>query len=211
MSFIDYKAIAATTDKRIVKSRRSIFENLVKLLEVKQLESITVTELCNTAMLNRKTFYMQYSSVRDAFVSLEEHIIDAYLQKLQAIGVLNDSGLKPRELILVTEQFRAENKETFEAVYQYIRNGDFLKLLGRAIGNLGNQFIYENGEVRNAAAYTSALVFALSGLIVFYFDWIDLGKKMSITELALLAETLITIPLKDLMTIQKQIVDYSYD
>ena len=202
MSFIDYNAISTTTDKRIVKSRRSIFENLVMLLEVKHLDSITVTELCKAAMLNRKTFYMQYSSVRDAFVSMEEHIIDAYLQKLQDIGVLNSSGLKPRELILVTEQFREEYKETFEVIYQYIRNGDFIKLLGRAIGNLGNQFINESKEVSNVAAYTSALVFSLNGLIVFYFDWIDLGKVMSVSELALLAETLITSPLKDLMTIR---------
>ena len=56
MSFIDYEALADITDKRIVKSRRSIFESIVSLLKEKPLSQITVTELCGTALINRKTF-----------------------------------------------------------------------------------------------------------------------------------------------------------
>ena len=44
-------------DRRIIKTKKAIYEALVELMQKKKLNSITVTELAAQADINRKTFY----------------------------------------------------------------------------------------------------------------------------------------------------------
>lgn len=49
-----------------------IRESLIKLLQTKQNpDDITATELCETAEINRATFYYHYNSVQDVFSEIE--------------------------------------------------------------------------------------------------------------------------------------------
>ena len=50
----------ATTDPRIVRSRRMLMEALVRLLKKKEFEDISVQEIADEATLNRATFYLHY-------------------------------------------------------------------------------------------------------------------------------------------------------
>ena len=52
-------------DRRILKTKKAIYEALVELMQKKKLNSITVTELAAQANINRKTFYTYYSTVND--------------------------------------------------------------------------------------------------------------------------------------------------
>ncbi len=51
---------AATTDPRILRSRRMLMESLAKLLTEKAFEDISVQEIADEATLNRATFYLHY-------------------------------------------------------------------------------------------------------------------------------------------------------
>jgi AcrR family transcriptional regulator len=51
---------AATTDPRILRSRRMLMESLAKLLMKKELEDISIQEIADGATLNRATFYLHY-------------------------------------------------------------------------------------------------------------------------------------------------------
>lgn len=53
------------TDKRIIKTKQAVRDALFTLLVRKPLALITVTELANTANINRKTFYTYYDTVND--------------------------------------------------------------------------------------------------------------------------------------------------
>src|SRR5580658_10195970 len=50
-----------STDPRIVRSRRMLMEALVKLLDRKEFDQISVQEIADEAMLNRATFYLHYT------------------------------------------------------------------------------------------------------------------------------------------------------
>ena len=50
----------ATTDPRILRSRRMLMESLAKLLMKKELEDISIQEIADEATLNRGTFYLHY-------------------------------------------------------------------------------------------------------------------------------------------------------
>ena len=52
------------TDLRIVKTRTNIKNSLIDLLAEKNVSKITVTELAEKAMINRKTFYRHITRFR---------------------------------------------------------------------------------------------------------------------------------------------------
>src|SRR5271168_3427598 len=52
--------VVETTDPRIVRSRRMLMEALVRLLNQKEFDDISIQEIANEATLNRATFYLHY-------------------------------------------------------------------------------------------------------------------------------------------------------
>lgn len=62
-------------DRRRRKTRASVERALVKLMTDRDLERITVTELCAEADINRTTFYAHYQCVSDVLGDLEEQVV----------------------------------------------------------------------------------------------------------------------------------------
>lgn len=61
-------------NQRIILTKRLLQEGLLRLLEKKDLEKISVTELCHESGINRATFYNHYSSPQDLLVDLENQL-----------------------------------------------------------------------------------------------------------------------------------------
>ena len=59
-------------DRRILKTKKAIYEALVELMQKKKLNSITVTELAAQADINRKTFYTYYEGINELITSLKD-------------------------------------------------------------------------------------------------------------------------------------------
>lgn len=54
-------------DKRIIKTKKHLYNTLLELLEEKPFDKITVTELCDRADTSRITFYTHYKDKKDLF------------------------------------------------------------------------------------------------------------------------------------------------
>src|SRR5271170_3425912 len=52
--------VVETTDPRILRSRRMLMEALVRLLNRKEFDDISIQEIADEAKLNRATFYLHY-------------------------------------------------------------------------------------------------------------------------------------------------------
>ena len=50
-------------DLRVVKTERAIYRALIELLQKKELEKITVSELAELAEINKATFYLHYADI----------------------------------------------------------------------------------------------------------------------------------------------------
>ncbi len=62
-------------DQRIVVTKSMLKNALILLLNTKQLSSISITELCKKASINRNTFYSHFDSVHDLYNEMEELLI----------------------------------------------------------------------------------------------------------------------------------------
>ena len=103
-------------------------EALLALLEEKDLEYITVKEICHQAGVNRSTFYLHYETISDLVNETMEMINRRFLsyfpqQKEEILG--NLGSREPEDLILVTREyllpylrFIRENKKVYRAAFR---------------------------------------------------------------------------------------------
>lgn len=90
------------TDLRIIKTKESLRNALLKLLEEKPLEQISISELCREAKINRGTFYLHYDNVDALF---EEYFRDithdldvSYMEPYRFANELNLARLNPKTI-----------------------------------------------------------------------------------------------------------------
>lgn len=103
-------------------------EAIIALLEVKDLEYITVKEICEKAGVNRSTFYLHYETINDLVNEAMENVNKRFLTYF----TLNEEDFarkinsqKLDDLILITQdylrpylQFIRENKKVYRASFR---------------------------------------------------------------------------------------------
>lgn len=61
-------------NQRITLTKRLLKESMLRLLKEKELDKISVTELCRDAGINRATFYRHYEIPRDVLIEIEKNL-----------------------------------------------------------------------------------------------------------------------------------------
>lgn len=62
-------------NQRIILTKRMLKEALLKLMETKSIQKISVSELCKEAGINRVTFYNHYSAPSDILTEMGDELI----------------------------------------------------------------------------------------------------------------------------------------
>lgn len=69
----------AKENQRIALTKRMLGEGLLRLLEAKPLDKISVTELCMESGINRATFYRHYETPRDVLLAMQLDLVNDIL------------------------------------------------------------------------------------------------------------------------------------
>ena len=103
-------------------------EALITLLEKKDLEYITVKEICETAGVNRSTFYLHYETVADlvdeTVRTTNERFLSYFPQRQEDVLTamesreLKDLVLVTREYLLPYLRFIRDNKKVYRAAFR---------------------------------------------------------------------------------------------
>ena len=70
-------------DLRIEKTERGIKNAFIELRSRKSLEKITVKELCESARINKSTFYAHYKDIYDLSDAMEEEVVQSITNSIQ--------------------------------------------------------------------------------------------------------------------------------
>ncbi len=79
-------------DLRIERTRRNIINAFLQLRAKKPIEKITVTELAETAVINKATFYLHYKDIYDLSDRLEDEILAKALAAVPTDALLQMDG-----------------------------------------------------------------------------------------------------------------------
>ena len=69
-------------DIRIEKTRQSIINAFIELRSHKELERITIKELCEKAQINKSTFYAHYQDIYHLSDTLETEVVVSIMENL---------------------------------------------------------------------------------------------------------------------------------
>lgn len=100
--------MAKKENQRIILTRRMLQEGLLRLLETKDLDKISVTELCRESGINRATFYNHYSSPQDLLADMEAQLIQE-LDELVGNPSNSEEAAKQMEAVCAYMQEHAQS------------------------------------------------------------------------------------------------------
>lgn len=81
--------MAKSQNPSSIRSRKRIIDALLRLMQKKKYEAITITELAHEAQIVRKTFYHHFYTLDDVLEEYVENLLDEYIEMLKEAHIQN--------------------------------------------------------------------------------------------------------------------------
>lgn len=187
------------TDLRVIRTKESIRDALVELIDEKGFEAITVKDITTRAKINRGTFYAHYQDKFDLMTKCEEEIMLEMSRIAKQIfpGVIaaletNSPTLAPFPLAVLIFEYLNENSGFMKAVLGPKGDLSFQTRLknfmwNTLFGNDPNAIIKEENLLVPGQYLASYIASAHIGVIQ---QWLDSGRKESPQEMARILSTI---------------------
>ena len=156
-------------------------EALISLLDKKDFEYITIKEICDTAGVNRSTFYLHYENTSDLLKETTRYIIDkhfAYYKIDKAHISLQFETCKREELLFITDEylvpylkFIKDNQRLFKVSIKHFNSLSMDSVYGRMFEYIFNPILERFHVPGNERSYT--MKFYLTGVYAIAMEWLD--------------------------------------
>jgi AcrR family transcriptional regulator len=165
-------------------TRKVLQDSLLELLAQKPITSISITEICKNADINRTTFYAHYKDQYDLLRQIEETSI-IYVERL--LKKYDGKQKNKQDVLQILEEILqsiADNSNSFQVLLS--ENGDpyFQKKLFRRF-TYGKQMMEYaekiSGEKTTAEYYS---IFVINGSIGLIQHWLKNNISIPVPELA---------------------------
>lgn len=166
------KAEKTPGEARTARSCQTLRQALIKLLKNKELEKITVTELCRSVRLNRSTFYEYYDDIHDLMRDVE---LDFLKKTDHLCAYITDHSLSPETVTSLILEFISGEKETLLLFVSSYRYTSLLKELHKRVTDLFRIKLmqsYHFPETVGREKIEHTIQFLSSGFYSVYLDWI---------------------------------------
>ena len=163
---------------------------LINLLDKKDFEDITVKEICQTASVNRSTFYLHYENTYDLLKETIENLYKDFFSRYDSnLSMDRINNKSSDDLFLITPKylkpylsFVHDNKKIFKLMY--FKNEVFN---GRNMYEIWLDKIFKpilsKFNVKNEEEQSYIMLFHLQGLIGLIMEWVKNDCKMPIDDL----------------------------
>jgi len=189
----------SNTDLRVIRTRESIRNALVELIEEKGFEAISVKDITTRAKINRGTFYAHYQDKFDLMTKCEEEIMleMSRIAKQNFPSVIaaletNSPTVTPFPLVVSVFEYLNENSGFMKAVLGpkgdlsfQTRLKDFM--WKTMFGNNSEALVKEENLLVPGQYLASYISSAHIGVIQ---QWLNSGRKESPQEMARILSTI---------------------
>lgn len=97
------------TDRRIRKTQHALQEAFIQLIMEKELNQITVKELCARADINKSTFYLHYRDIYDLASALKSRLLNDAYEIIAEYDVLDFVASSPEIWDRILKLFQENN------------------------------------------------------------------------------------------------------
>ena len=152
-------------DLRKIRTRKSIHQAFEEMICEMDYQDITVRELTNRAMINRKTFYLHYNSLDDLLEEFQNDLTQDFILKTNKFRKPFDLKKITREFFLVCESSKLYERLICSKSYQNIS-----KQITENIMN--STWKFENEPNISEEEFKVLMVFVSRSTIEIYRYWI---------------------------------------
>ena len=156
-------------------------EALITLLEKKDFAYITIKEICDTAGVNRSTFYLHYENTTDLLKETTRYILDKHFAYYSADtkGISERfAGCRLDDLVFVTSEyltpyltFVRENQRIFKVSVKQFNSLNMDEVYGKMFEHIFNP-ILERFHVPEGER-TYVMKFYLTGVFAIVMEWLN--------------------------------------
>lgn len=156
-------------------------EALITLLEKKDFEYITIKEICDTAGVNRSTFYLHYENTADLLKETTRYIIDkhlAYYEIDEKRISLQFETCKREELLFITDEyltpyltFIKDNQRLFKMSIKQFHSMNLDEVYGRMFEYIFSPILARFCVPEAERSYV--MKFYLTGVFAIVMEWLN--------------------------------------
>lgn len=168
-------------DRRVRRTKKNLRDGLFALLEKKNINQITVTELTTLADVNRSTFYLYYNDIFDMMEKIQQEI---YAVFVETVVKFKSDFSEPESFVVYCQRFLVFCRENY-AVCRFITRNDCNNRLAEKIKLAVRTVVpdsagyFPEGDPRNYLT-----TFALSGMLATILEWMNDGMKIPVEDMA---------------------------
>ncbi len=173
-----------------LRSKRLIRQAFVELLQDKDLEKITVTDIITRADINRGTFYAHYQDVRAVIEQIENEIIGKMLEFLGEFRHKNFFQ-NPLPLLLKVSRYIEADQDFFRVLINSKGATPFLEKLKRIFVEYMQTDSDIPESVKRSPEFAVSINFFAGGVVNLYQVWFRGETSYSLNEIALVVSKII--------------------
>ena len=169
-------------DRRIGRTKKMIKDTLLSLLQEQKINQISITELCNKADINRKTFYNHYPDIRNVLDEIEDDYINKYLSYLNKENILYDLADPYPFISRLTDEI-TQNTDLYLIIskadeYFYLKE-KVKDILSKYLNNIAQQ----NPQIDHEL-FLFYIDFITAGMAAVYQQWLVSNNPMDKEKLS---------------------------
>lgn len=169
-------------NRRTLYSKKVIIEAFLLLLQEKNLNKITVTDICKEADINRGTFYSYYNDPFDLMRSIEDELIEKMMSAIYISGeqnILNEL----LNLILI-------NKELCKIIFNEKNSSRVLNTVLNSVHDLTITEIKKQFPNAHETHLEYFFTYSIGGIIEVIRKWINDDMKIPTEEVVQILESM---------------------
>lgn len=173
------------SDKRVIRTKKAIKEALFRLMEEKDISSISISELTQKANINRRTFYTHYRSITDILEEIEGDLVEALEMLVQSID-FNAPRKGAKDLFLGLNSLITVEFDYYFHLVRVDMRGMLMSRLKNVIRGMTDTIL--NHIYKKPGDNTSIVsAFIVGGFFNMYLEWYNHPNGVTVEQAAELA------------------------
>ncbi|WP_298092701.1 TetR/AcrR family transcriptional regulator [uncultured Catenibacterium sp.] len=177
------------TDRRVIKTKHAIYKAFVELLNEKDVNQITITDIAKKANINRKTFYNYYSDAYEVMEEIENLTVEAFINNMGTVEFTNMADFLTEIFVKFTETVN-KDLEFFNLLFKTNNRSFLIVKIVEALKEYVQKRIEESNEL-DMRRFEVVSNFYLSGVLSVYMNWFMNNYDQSIEEISALLTELV--------------------
>lgn len=170
-------------DLRVIKTKKNLFDTIIKLMKEKSFEEIKVSDICQTALITRSTFYSHYEDKYELVMDFVNHLEENIIKELEKNNKSLNTNEYYIEAINLLIDYLDKNIDIYRGIFKNNRNSILLDIISNSIEKDINKRTEEGFLFREDIPNNIVSKFYMGAVTNILISWLQNDIKYSKKEI----------------------------